>query len=187
MNMTSRESVLWRIAELYTDLTDPLNGPSGVPGTGTSSGLHGHESSCLLNRSSEDHWTPPRCSCSNQTIREYERLVKLMRDDRSEPLVFTSSGKLSVRSLWWHLEHWHHRAQRVTRHYPVTAKAGGKTITLRNQDGTPVTRPTIAHLRDPKASEQKAQLAITWIANHWALPVEPMLPAPVLEGFKVAA
>lgn len=163
-----REQILWRIAELYTDLTDPLNGPAGIRGTGeTTGGMNPHL------------YTP--------TVREYERLVKLMRDDRTEPLIATSSGKVSVRSLWWHLEHWHHRAQTVIRHYPVTTKNHGKPVQLRNQDGTPVTRPTIAHLRDPKANEQKAQQAITWIAQHWGLQVEPMLPAPVIEPYKQAA
>ena len=163
--MTTRETILWRIAELYTDLIDPLNGPAGIRGTGeTTGGMNPHL------------YTP--------TVREYERLVKLMRDDRSEPLL---EGKLSVRSLWWHLEHWHHRANRVIRHYPVTSKNHGKVTTLRNHDGTPVTRPTIHHLRDPKASEQKAHQAVEWIAHHWGLQVEPMLPAAVIEGFKVAA
>jgi hypothetical protein len=165
--MTHRETVLTRIAELYTDLTTP-GAKTGIRGDGDfTPGLD------------PTVYTP--------TVREYERLVKLMRDDRHEPLIHHNGERLSVRSLWWHLEHWHHRAQHVTRHYPVQTKAGGKLVTLRNPDGTPVTRPTIAHLRDPKASEHKAQLAIEWIANHWALQVEPMLPAPVLEGFKVAA
>lgn len=166
--MTTREQILWRIAELYNDLTDPLNGPSDIRGTGElTAGLD------------PKLYTP--------TVKEYERLVKLMRDDHHHPLIVTPTGKHSIRSLWWHLEHWHHRAQKVIRHYPVTTKNHGKIITLRNADGSPVTRPTIAYLRDPKASEQKAQLAITWIAQRWNLPVEPMLPAPVIEGFKVAA
>jgi hypothetical protein len=168
--MTTREHILWRIAELYTDLTDPTGGPSDIRGPGESDG-----------GMNPKLYTP--------TVKEYERLVKLMRDDRHEPLIRTNGERLSIRSLWWHLEHFHHRAVRVTRHYPVTAKAGGKIVQLHHQDGSLVTRPAISHLRDPKANEQKAQLAIEWIAQHWNLQSEPMIPEPVRswKGSQVAA
>lgn len=166
--MNQREQVLWRIAELYPQLIDPLNGPGVVRGDGEALSL-----------------MPPTYTA---TVREYERLCKLMRDDRSEPLVRLEDGtKVSVRCLWWHLEHWHHRAQRVIKHDPVTAKAGGKIHQLRNQDGTPLTRPRVAHLRDPKADVARAERAIQHIASKWSLPTEPMLPAAVVEGYQVAA
>jgi hypothetical protein len=126
-------------------------------------------------------WTP--------TVKEYERLVKLMRDDRSESLVVMGDGsKVSVRSLWWHLEHWHHRAERVIRHAPVqVAGKKGRKLRVLNSDGSPATVPTIAYRRDPKASVVRAERAIEFIASRWGLSHEPMLPSAVLEGFKVAA
>lgn len=162
-----REQILWRIAELYTDLADPTGGPSDIRGTSESTG-----------------GMNPKLYTA--TVKEYERLVKLMRDDRSEPLIATPQGKLSVRSLWWHLEHYHHRAQRVIKHLPVTSKRGQRIV---NADGTPHTQPAIAHLRDPKAKEAHARLAIAWIAQHWGLPVEPMVPQAVVswKGAQVAA
>jgi hypothetical protein len=129
-----RVTILKEIARLYPDLIDTLNGPAGIRGTGDSDGLM------------PTTYTP--------TVREYERLVKAMRDDRHEPLL---DGKLSVRAAWWHLEHWHHRAERVIRHQPIqTNGKRGRKLTVLNSDGTPATKPTIAWLRDPKASEAKA-------------------------------
>lgn len=167
--MSQREIVLWRIAELYTELVDPLNGPATVRGDG--------ESLALM----PSTWTP--------TVREYERLVKLMRDDRSEPLVKLPDGsKVSVRSLWWHLEHWHHRAVRVIRHVPVQSVGKkGRKLRVLNSDGSPATQPVIAYLRDPKAELVRAERAIQFVASRWSLPVEPMLPQAVVEGFQVAA
>ena len=164
-----RFSVLWRIAELYTELVDPLNGPGGVRGTGEA----------VLGMPAE--YTP--------TVREYERLVKLLRDDRSVPLLRLEDGtKVSARSCWWHLEHWHHRAQRVIRHMPVT-KVGkrGRLMTVRNSDGSPVTVPTIVWLRDPAADEVRAKRAIQWMCTNWKLPSEPFLPVAVLEPMRAAA
>lgn len=166
----TRLTILREIARLYPELIDPLNGPNSIRGTGDSLGL-----------------MPPTYTA---TVREYERLVKLMRDDRSEPLIELNGQKVSVRSLWWHLEHWHHRAQRVIRHTEIhTAGKKGRKLRVLNADGTPTTRPTIHHLRDPKASEAKADRALEWIAQHWDAKRigEPMLPAAVIEGFKAAA
>lgn len=169
--MNQREKVLWTIAGLYSELIDPLNGPASLRGDG--------ESLALMP------------STYTATVKEYERLVKLMRDDRSEPLVRTPGGdKVSVRSLWWHLEHWHHRAERVIRHVPKQAKTKrGKTLTVMNQDGRPATEPKLAYRRDPGASVARAELAIQFIASRWdhRRIGEPMLPAAVVEGYQVAA
>lgn len=192
----SRVSVLTRVAELYSELADPLNGPSGVRGDGGSMGFAGHDGSCLLNRTEgADRWTPARCSCSKRTIVEYERLVRLMRDDRSEPLVTITHKdgrveKVSVRSCWWALEHWHHRAVRVIRHVPIEAAGKkGRKLRVLNSDGTPATMPTIAYLRDPKADRVRAERAIQFISARWDHKRigEPFLPSAVTEGFKVAA
>lgn len=167
--MNQREKVLWTIAELYSDLVDPLNGPASLRGDG--------ESLALMP------------STYSPTVKEYERLVKLMRDDRSEPLVRTSSGeRVSVRSLWWHLNEWHHRAEKVIRHVPKQAKTKrGKTLRVLNADGSVATQPALAWRRDPGANQARAELAIQWIACRWGLPVEPMLPQAVVEGYQVAA
>lgn len=170
----TRVTILREIARLYPELIDPLNGPATIRGTGESLGL--------------------MPTTYTSTVKEYERLVRLMRDDRSEPLLELRHkgqviGKLSVRSAWWHLEHYHHRAERVIRHQPITTKRGRRTVTLVNADKSPVTQPTIAYHRDPKANEAKADRALEWIAQHWDHKRigEPMLPQAVIEGFKAAA
>jgi len=171
--MTPREQTLTQIARLYTDLTDPQQAGNGNGDSGL--------------RLMPATYTP--------TVKEYERLVKQMRDDRSEKLLELKDkhgvaiAKLSVRSAWWHLEHWHHRAQRVIKHEIILAdvKHSRRKVRVLDSNGKPTTQPTIGYLRDPKASEARAALAITWIAAHWNLPTEPMLPAAVTEGYKAAA
>lgn len=167
--MNQREKVLWRIAELYNELSDPLNGPASLRGDG--------ESLTLMPRT------------YTATVREYERLVKAMREDRSAPLLRLEDGtKVSVRSAWWHLNEYWHKAQRRIKHVPVT-KAGkkGRLAQLRNADGSPVTKPTIEWLRDAAADKRRAELAIQHIASKWSLVTEPMLPSEVAEGLQAAA
>lgn len=169
--MNKREEVLWKIAELYPELVDPLSGPSGVRGTGESLGFMPAEYTA--------------------TVREYERLVRLMRDDRGLSLLRLEDGtKVSVRSCWWHLEHYWHRARRVVKRQQVTrpGKRGARVVLL-NADRTPVLQPALVWLRDPAADVVRAKRAIQFIADSWdgGRVGEPMLPAAVVEGFKVAA
>lgn len=166
-----RFDVLWRIAELYTDLTDPLNGPSHVRGDGAATtGM------------------PPTYT---QTVREYERLVKVLRDDRNRPLTQLADGrKVSARQCWWHLNEWHHKARRVIRHVPVTTPGKrGRRLAVRHADGSPVTVPQLSWLRDPAADEQVARQAVVLIGVLWDAGRigEPMLPAAVVETMSAAA
>lgn len=168
--LTHREEILWRIAELYPALVDPLNSGSGIPGTG-------------------DRLPMLDPKLYTATVREFERLLTLMKTDRSESLVTLSSGaKHSVRSLLWHLGEWHLRCETVVRHEPVKARGKhGKVSTLVDTSGRPVTAPKLAKRRHPAAREKLAEQAIVWMAARWSLPVEPMLPAAVVEPIRTAA
>lgn len=168
--MTHREQVLWRIAELYGDLVDPLQSGAGIPGTG--------ESIPML---SESLYTP--------TVREFERLLKTMKDDRHAALRTLEDGsKASVRQCRWHLVEWHIRAER-TLNWPslkVKANAGRKLVKLPlDEDGRPL--PAVRVTRHPQAREELAVEAVRWMAAHWRLATEPMLPQAVIEPIRVAA
>lgn len=157
--MSSREIVLWEIAERYTDLVEPLNGPTLVAGDG--------ESLAVM----PGTYTP--------TVREFERLMAVMRNQaKQKAFRGTSLGKLR-----WHILEWHLKAERVVRHQTVTAKRHGKVVPLRSGDGTTVQRLVVGYRRDPQAREQKARDGIAWMAENWALKHEPMLP----EQIRVAA
>lgn len=168
--LSPRELVLWRVAGLYRDLVEPLNSGSGVPGTG--------EGVPVL---SEKLYTA--------TVREFERLLRVMRDDRHASLVTLEDGeKVSVRQCRWHLVEWHLRGERVMAWPKPTVRAneGRKLVKLPlDEDGRPL--PRVRVLRHPQAREHLAAEAVRWMAANWRLPVEPMLPQPVIEPIRAAA
>lgn len=73
VNVESRVKVLRVIAERYLELVDPMQGPSGISGDGGSSGFM------------PDTYSP--------TVREFERLMSVMKYDRHRSLVVVASGK----------------------------------------------------------------------------------------------
>lgn len=149
---TYRERVLWEIAERYHDYVDTLNGPTGVPGDG--SGTDGMPKTYTA------------------TVREFERLLCLMRNQAKQQ----SFNGHSLGTLRWHIVEYHLKAQRVVRQQPILARKNGKMVALRTIDGKPATRPVLAYIRDPQVREQKARDGIAWMAQHWGLATEPMLP-----------
>lgn len=153
-----RVRVLTEIAARYHELVDPLS-KAGIPGDGDTAGL------LQMPRTYTD------------TVREFERLCRLMRDDRTSPLIILASGeKVSVRQLKWHLTEYHLNAQTVIRHRPVEKLRGRHRVRLMNHDGTPATKPEIATMRNPQARADLANAAIRWMCDRWGLKTEPMLP-----------
>jgi hypothetical protein len=155
-----RVQILREIARLYPELIDPLNGPASLRGDGESLNLM------------PSTYTP--------TVKEYERLVKLMHSRGYQEAI----DGVKLQTYWWHLIEFFHRAERVIRHEPVTHKRGKKLVQLRNHDGTIATKPRLDYRRHKDANQAKAERAIQWIAEHWALSTEPMLPKPVIEKTK---
>lgn len=88
--MNPRQSVIVSILEQFDELANPLwatsaggsGGPALMPAT------------------------------YNASVREVERMLTRMRDDRHQPLIRTMTGKHSVRSLWWHLDQRYLKADR---------------------------------------------------------------------------
>lgn len=162
--LKSRVNVLAEIARCYAELVDPLNGGSGVPGDGSSP--------IQMPRT----YTP--------TVKEFERLLRLMRHTSDQ------QGKYEgyrLKTLAFHLEGWHTTAERIIRRQPVIVVSHGKPRQLKNHDGSTKTRPVIAYRRHPEALEERAQLALRWIAEQWSLGHEPMLPRELTEDYQVAA
>lgn len=155
----SRVLVLAQIADWYSELVDPLSGPSGVPGDG--------ESPVGMPRT----YTP--------TVREFERLLGVMRNRaRQEAYAGFALGKLR-----WHVMEWFVSPPRVRREEPVFVDGkGGKRRRLVGVDGRPVTRPRIVRLRHRDAREDRALLGLEWMAANWGLVSEPMLPREMVEA-----
>lgn len=152
--MTKRVAILAEIALRYHELVDP----------GLREGLRGDGNGC-----------PRMPTTYTPTVKEFERLMRLMRSQARQQ---ASHGE-SVGTLRWHVNAWYVNAQKVVRHRPVHVPSHGKLKALRDQDGHIVTRPVVSYRRHPDARQQKADWGIEWIAQHWGLETEPMLPEEI--------
>lgn len=194
--LSPRATVLWTIAENYTDLVDPLNSRAGIHGTGESlGGIGKHDPRCFLTTTEGDQGVSGvRCTCSVRTVREFERLMTTMRNDRHRALiaVYDAKGNLiekaSVRKLHWHLLEYHLKAVRTTRAPKLTIAKGHtrKLVKLQVDDhGSPL--PIFRVHRHPQARMELAAAATEWQADNWGLSHEPMLPAAMTEPMMIAA
>lgn len=167
--LSPRATVLWTIAANYNDLVDPLNSRAGIHGTGEALAL-----------------TP---ATYTSTVREFERLMTTMRNDRHRALITLTTGeKVSVRSLHWHLLEYHLKAVKTTRAPKLTIAKGHtrKLVKLQVDDhGAPL--PIFRVHRHPQARIELAVAATEWQAENWGLSHEPMLPAAMTEPMLVAA
>lgn len=167
--LASRCKVITELLDRYHDLTDPLNGPGGVKGDGLGVAV-----------------MPLTYTAS---VRELERLLRTMRDDRHRSLLRLHSGeKVSVRQCWWHVNEWHLKAEAVLRtpkrrHAP---KRRGQ-LTRIQQDETGTALKEVKHRRNPAARQQVAERGVAWMAEHWSLRHEPMMPVQVIAPDLVAA
>jgi hypothetical protein len=149
-----RTTTLEHIAANYHQLVSPLNGPSGIRGDGQS-----------------DPAMPPTYT---PTVREFERLMRLMRNQAKQQ---AHSGE-SLGTLRWHILAWHVNADRSPHQQPVVVTTNtGKKRQLRRRDGRPELRVTHRNppRRHPQARADKARLGIEWLAQNWGLRTEPEL------------
>jgi hypothetical protein len=161
----SRQRVLREIATKYTDLVDTLNGNSGVPGDGSSV-------VCMPGTYTD-------------SVREFERLAKVMRHTSDQ--VGRYHG-FRLKTLRFHLDGWYLEALRGSRSQPVLrANKQGKLVQQIDADGKVVMFPQPYVLRRRDAKQDRAELALRWIAEHWALGHEPFLPRELTEELRVAA
>lgn len=161
--LSPRATVLWTIAANYQDLVDPLNSRAGIHGTGEALAL-----------------TP---ATYTSTVREFERLMTTMRNDRHRALiaVYDAKGNLiekaSVRKLHWHLLEYHLKAVKTTRAPKLTIAKGHtrKLVKLQVDDhGSPL--PIFRVHRHPQARMELAAAATEWQGREWSLRHEPELP-----------
>lgn len=137
-----RHEVIEQLLSRYAELTDPQQSRSGL-GDG-------------------DH-VPLMPATYTASVRELERLLLVMRQDRTRPLVTLKDGrKASVRSLWWHVSERYLRSTVVLKDTPVKRKAKhGKTLTVLER------RAVVQY--DPKVSSVHVDRAIEWLASEWTL------------------
>lgn len=162
--LSPRAAVLWTIAANYNDLVDPI-ASAGIQGDGASFGLQ---------------LTPPTYTT---TVREFERLMTVMRNDRHSALIsiYDDKGnfieKASVRKLHWHLLEYHLKATKTMTVPKLTiARAHGRKLHRLPVDEHGAALPKITMRRHPQARIELAAQAVEWQATNWTLDHEPMIP-----------
>lgn len=151
-NLLVRCRVIRDLLARYAELVDPMQARDGS-GNGVALGLM------------PATYTP--------SVRELERLLRMMREDRSAKLVIVDHHafpKVSVRRLWWHVNARYIAAGSRTVDRQVARKGKGGKRAL-------VVERCVEPIVDRRVDEVLVTAAVAWIAQAWALRSEPMLPA----------
>ena len=111
----------------------------------------------------------------DDNVKELERLLNAMRDNRAAPLeLLHAREKVSVRQMWWHIKAYYIDARVVLIH-PAKPPRPRKHHRLQVDDeGRPL--PIRVTRRKHEARQDIAEHGITWILTHWDLRHEPMYP-----------
>lgn len=107
------------------------------------------------------------------SVREIERLLRSMREDRSEALQLVGDRKVSVRALWWHVHHRYIAA--TTRTVDVEVLKRGKNG-KRHRD---IERRAVPCF-DRAVNPVLVGAGVAWMAENWRLASEPMIPQALL-------
>jgi hypothetical protein len=154
--LTGRCNLIENILNRWDELTSPLHGRTG--------------------QGTDD--LPAQMPASyNPSVKELERLIRVLRDDRHAHLMLTHSGeKVSLRQQWWHLNEYYLKAHRVLTIPPKIprSKRGDLQKLQLTDDGRRI--PILRTTRHPDARADLAHMAVRTIATYWALPHEPQLP-----------
>lgn len=159
-----RRDVIVHLLERLNELVDPVRAGNGDGQTGL-----------LLMPAT---YTP--------SVRELERLLVVMRLDRSESLLLLGNGrKASVRACWWHLNERYLRATTRTcwRCPKCSTESHVERHTHRDRRGKLCAYPgkrVLVNVYDPGVDEKLVDAGVGWLAEHWALAVEPMLPRELM-------
>lgn len=167
--MSSRERVIVELLVRLPELVDPMQSRSGL-GDGVALPLM------------PGTWTA--------SVREVERLLRVMREDRSSPLLVDGAGvrivvdgqPVSVRRLWWHVRGFYvdvDRSPVVPQRVRVPRSKRRQLVRLAT-DATGRALPQRRERRDPAARRSIAELGVAWMAAHWSLKHEPFLPVEVV-------
>lgn len=170
LTLTDLEATERGIVRILTDLhelTDPLRSGQGFGSGGIP--LMPHAKGCPV----------IRCNCQMRSVTEVERLLALMRNQAKQQAV----DGISVGRLRWHVIAWYVDARRVTTFEQIPRKKGQKTLVPAGQDilrdtsgATLPVRPVERWTRHRDARKDRADLGVRWMAQRWALELEPMLP-----------
>ena len=134
-----RVVVLRELLERYRELVE-LSETVRVAGGSGGVMLSPHEPRCWLVTSSGDQglWGR-RCSCAFRGVRELERLLVVMRDDRERRVGVEGVGLVSPRMLWWHVnERFVAGCSRTVDRLVVRRVRGGKRLVVKVRVVEPV-------------------------------------------------
>lgn len=167
-DLEATERGIVRILTDLHELSDPLRSGQGFGSGGIP--LMPHAKGCSI----------IRCSCPRQSVVEVERLLALMRNQAKQQAV----EGIPVGTLRWHVVAWYVEARRVVTFEQVPRKKGHKTLVPAGQDilrdrktgETIPARQVERWTRHPDARKDRADLGVRWMAERWALELEPMLP-----------
>lgn len=138
MAESKREQVIIQLLERWDELVEP-GAKLGIAGDGDS---------------------PPRMPRTyTPTVRELERLLHRMRDER--------------RSQWWHVTERYMRCRQSLKDVPVKRKGkNGKTALVMERQ--------LVTAYSASVRLEKVRRGIQWLADEWALPHEPFVPDELL-------
>lgn len=134
------------------------------------------EPGLLIGYGSEGDGYPRMPATYTATVRELERMLRTMRDDRTHPLLDHGLERVSLRACWWHINEYHLRAHSILIVPAKQPRSKKRELRRLPADETGRPLPIKRIIRNPAAREDIAELGITWIAGHWALAHEPMVP-----------
>ena len=148
----TRVEVVTQLLERYNEFVDPMQSGNGDGDTGL-------------------RLMPATYTSS---VRELERILRVMREDRAASLVRLKTGeKASVRSLWWHVNQRYIACSSSLKDVRVRRKAkNGKHVVVIERRLVPAYPPEVSLVR--------VERGVEWIADAWSVPFEPMLPRVVL-------
>ena len=147
--MSKREEIIYQLLERWDDLVEP--------------GVH-------VDAPGDRAYIPLMPSTYTPTVRELERLLKVMRSER--------------RSQWWHVTERYLRSSVRVIEVPVKngrVKLPPHTTHLAGgiQRGDKTARLTVKTW-NPAVRAEKVRRGVAWLAIGWSLPHEPMLPNELL-------
>lgn len=184
-----RARTIIELLEQLHELTDPVRAGNGDGQAGLL--LMPHAKECRMFAKDGRSF----CTCHLRAVTELERLLRVMRDDHHASLLVLPDGeKVSLRACWWNINERYLRCVSTTRdvwwqqarwrglsqHQAIVAQPGGWKLALATERSKRNKASLAVRVRvvtwDAKVRPAVVERGVQWVAESWALEVEPFLP-----------